>query len=182
MWFGLTGCNAAGKTTVVEWLQDHGHHATSCSDSIRAHLRKAGQEITRDNLIQGGRDLRAAGGAGVLAEMLRDANADRSDLAIDSIRTPAEVEALRVRPDFRLIEIRAARETRWQRLQARGRAGDPTDWETFVAQEEAELEAKDASGQALDATASMADILIDNEGNLEALETALEALLRPGGC
>ena len=69
----------------------------------------------------------------------------------------------------------------WQRLQDRGRAGDPTDWQTFVAQEEAELIAADDSGQALDATAALADILIDNEGNLAALHSALEALLKPDG-
>jgi dephospho-CoA kinase len=179
MWFGLTGRNAAGKTTIVEWLAAQGHIATSCSDSIRAHLQSQGLDITRDNLIQGGRDLRAAGGAGILAEMLRDAHQPDSDVAIDSIRTPAEVAALAERSEFRLIEVRALRDTRWQRLQDRGRAGDPTDWQTFVAQEEAELIAADDSGQALDATAALADILIDNEGDLAALHNALEALLKP---
>ena len=83
------------------------------------------------------------------------------------------------RPDFRLIEIRASREVRWQRLQSRGRSGDPTDWDTFVAQEESELEASDDSGQALIATAEMADIIIINDGEAEELRDALELLLRP---
>ena len=153
MWFGLTGRNASGKTTVVEWLVENGYVSTSCSDSIRAHLRSQG--------------------------MLRDEHAKTSSLVIDSIRTPAEVEALQERPDFRLIEIRASREVRWQRLQSRGRSGDPTDWDTFVAQEESELEALDDSGQALIATAEMADIIIFNDGETEELREALELLLRP---
>ena len=111
--------------------------------------------------------------------MLRDEHAKTSSLVIDSIRTPAEVEALQERPDFRLIEIRASREVRWQRLQSRGRSGDPTDWDTFVAQEESELEALDDSGQALIATAEMADIIIFNDGETEELRDALELLLRP---
>ena len=142
-------------------------------------MRAHGKEINRDNLIAGGRELRAAHGPAILAEMLRDANADAANLVIDSIRTPAEVEALRKRPDFRLIEVRASREARWRRLQSRGRVGDPTDWETFVAQEEAELVAADDSGQALNATAALADNVIINEDDSESLQDALELLLKP---
>jgi dephospho-CoA kinase len=179
MWFGLTGRNASGKTTVVNWLVDNDYIATSCSDSIRAHLKTQEKEINRDNLIAGGRELRAAHGPAILAEMLRDANTDVENLVIDSIRTPAEVEALRERPDFRLIEVRASRDVRWSRLQSRGRDGDPTDWETFVAQEEAELVAADESGQALEATAALADIVIINDGDSESLQEALKLLLKP---
>jgi dephospho-CoA kinase len=179
MWFGLTGRNASGKTTVVDWLVENGYTSTSCSDSIRAHLRSQGIEINRENLITGGRELRAAHGPGILAEMLRDEYVEATDLVIDSIRTPAEVQALQERPDFRLIEIRASREVRWQRLQSRSRAGDPTNWDTFVAQEEAELEASDESGQALIATAEMADIVIMNDGDAQELRASLELLLRP---
>ena len=119
MWFGLTGRNASGKTTVVDWLVDNGYVATSCSDSIRAYLKAQGKEIHRENLIAGGRELRAAHGPAILAEMLRDTNSNVENLVIDSIRTPAEVEALRERPDFRLIEVQASREVRWSRLQSR---------------------------------------------------------------
>ena len=153
--------------------------ATSCSDSIRTHLKTQGKEINRDNLIAGGRELRAAHGPAILAEMLRDANTAVEYLVIDSIRTPAEVKALRERPGFRLIEVRASREVRWSRLQSRGRDGDPTDWDTFVSQEDSELEASDDSGQALIATAEMADIVIINDGEAEELRDALEMLLRP---
>ena len=179
MWFGLTGRNASGKTTVVEWLVSQGFAATSCSDSIRTHLRKEGREINRDNLIAGGRELRSAQGPAILAEMLRDSNQHVEKLVIDSIRTPAEVVALRERENFRLIEVRTSREVRWQRLQARGRTGDPIDWETFVQQEESELVASDDSGQALLATAEMADIVIINDSDSDSLIKSLEVLLKP---
>ncbi|MDP6906140.1 MAG: AAA family ATPase [Candidatus Thalassarchaeaceae archaeon] len=179
MWFGLTGRNASGKTTVVEWLKKHGYKATSCSDSIRSWLHEEGEEITRENLIQGGRTLREMGGAGILAEMLRDSNSDEKKLVIDSIRTPAEVEALRQRVEFQLIEVRASREVRWERLQSRARPGDPETYELFVEQEEAELIAVNTSGQALDATAKMADIVINNNGISDELDRALENLLKP---
>jgi hypothetical protein len=51
--------------------------------------------------------------------------------------------------------------------------------ETFVAQEEAELVAADDSGQALEATAELADIVIINDDDAESLRDALELLLRP---
>ena len=48
------------------------------------------------------------------------------------------------------------------------------DKEVFLEQEEAEASSKDEAGQALDATAEMADIVIDNDGTLAELERKLE--------
>ena len=109
--------------------------------------------------------------------MLLKANENETNFAIDSIRTPYEAKALKERNDFKLIEVRATRDVRWERMQARGRKGDPTDYETFVQQEEAELKATDSSGQALDATAKEADIVVDNEGDLNALFLKIDQLL-----
>ena len=126
-------------------------------------------------MIEGGRELRRKGGAGILAEMLLDI-LDGNDAVVDSIRTPGEVEALRKRDDFMLIEIRANTETRWERLQSRARAGDPLDKETFMEQENAEAVAKDAAGQALNATAELADLVILNDGTEQELLSDLEEL------
>ena len=134
-------------------------------------------EITRDSLIDGGRTLRADGGPGVLAEMLLKQIPEGSDHVIDSIRTPAEVTALQTRTDFWLIEVRASEEIRWERLSSRGRAGDAETFEQFRTQEEAELKAVDDSGQALIATAEMADIVIQNEGSVAELEADMSTLL-----
>ena len=95
-----------------------------------------------------------------------------------SIRTPGEVEALREREDFILIEVQAGMETRWQRAQSRGRTGDISDKETFFANEEIEAVAKDESGQALNATAAMADLILVNDGSVEDLYSDLDEILR----
>ena len=175
MLIGLTGRNASGKSTLVGWFSDKGLRSVSCSDSIRSWLRDQGLETTRDALIEGGRQLRREGGAGVLAEMLLEI-LDGEDAVVDSIRTPAEVEALRNRGDFTLIEVRADEESRWRRMTERGRAGDPTDRSVFLSQEAAEASSKDKAGQALDATAVMADITILNDGSIEDLESKLEGI------
>ncbi len=177
MLVGLTGRNASGKTTVIEWFKAHGFGVNSCSDSIRHWLRSNGREINRDNLIDGGRKLRAMGGPGILAEMLLDRIGEGGNHAIDSIRTPAEVEALQKREDFIMIEICTSREVRWERLVARGRTGDAENFEQFVEQEESELVAHDESGQALIATAAMADIVIQNDGDVDELHGQLQALI-----
>ena len=169
---GLTGRNASGKSTLVSWFSERGLTSVSCSDSIRTWLRGQGIETTREALIEGGRELRRNGGAGVLAEMLLEI-LDGEDAVVDSIRTPAEVEALRSRGDFVLIEVRADEESRWQRMTSRGRSGDPTERDAFLSQEAAEAKSEDESGQALDATAEMADITVLNDGSIEDLEGKL---------
>ena len=175
MLVGLTGRNASGKSTLVSWFSGRGLTSVSCSDSIRTWLRGQGLETTREALIEGGRELRRDGGAGILAEMLLEI-LDGEDAVVDSIRTPAEVEALRSRGDFVLIEVRADEESRWQRMTSRGRAGDPTEKETFLSQEAAEAKSEDEAGQALDATAALADITVVNDGTIEELEGKLEAI------
>ena len=175
MLVGLTGRNASGKSTLVSWFSERGLRSVSCSDSIRTWLSDQGIETTREALIEGGRELRRNGGAGVLAEMLLEI-LDGEDAVVDSIRTPAEVEALRGRGDFFLIDVRADEEARWQRMTQRGRAGDSVEKEAFLSQEAAEATSKDEAGQALDATAAMADITVLNDGTLEDLEEKLEGI------
>jgi len=173
---GLTGRNASGKTTVVQWFAGRGVRTVSCSDSIRVWLAEQGIEESREALIEGGRELRRRGGSGILAEMLLEALGG-GDAVIDSIRTPGEVEALRARDDFILIEVTAGADSRWARARGRARPGDPADRATFVAQEESEEVASDEAGQALVATAEMADLILINEGTVDGLHEDLENLL-----
>ena len=176
MLVGLTGRNASGKTTVVQWFASRGVQTLSCSDSIRRWLSEEGIKETRESLIEGGRELRRRGGAGVLAEMLLE-ELSGDGAVIDSIRTPGEVEALRARDDFVLIEVRAAADSRWQRSKERARPGDPSDRAAFVSQEAEEEGALDAAGQALVATAEMADLILFNVGSIEDLHGELEDLI-----
>ena len=176
MLVGLTGRNASGKTTVVQWFASRGVQTLSCSDSIRRWLSEEGIKETRESLIEGGRELRRRGGAGVLAERLLE-DLSENGAVIDSIRTPGEVEALRARDDFVLIEVRAGADSRWQRAKERARPGDPSDRAAFVSQEAEEEVALDAAGQALVATAEMADLILFNVGSIENLHGDLEDLI-----
>ena len=176
MLLGVTGRHAAGKTTIVEWFASQGWNSCSCSDAIRHWLRESGQDITRENLTQGGRTLRSKGGGGVLAEMLLERMDSKKNTIIDSIRTPDEVHALRSRDDFLLLEVNVPLDLRWQRMQERGRDGDPINYEFFLKQEDSEAIAENSSGQALIATAELSDIVINNDGTLSELYDSLEIL------
>ena len=173
MIIGLTGRNGAGKGTVADWFQQRGFAFTSLSDVIRADLRDRGLAITRDHLIVAGRRLRHNGGPGVLAERILELIPADADFVVDSIRNPAEVDVLRTRTGFVLLEVAAEERTRYQRMIARARSGDATSFEEFQRQEHAELQSADSAAQQLVATAAMADHVVPNDGPVAELHAWL---------
>ena len=177
MIIGLTGRNGSGKGAVAEYFVGRGCSATSLSDELRAWLRGRGLEPTRDNLIDGGLQIRTEGGGGVLARLaLQRIARDGGDWVVDSVRNPMEVEALRERADFLLLDVQADVQTRFERVMARGRGGDALDFEQFLRQEQAELAPSNKAAQQLLATAELADIVVHNDGSIAALHEALAAV------
>src|SRR5262245_33974748 len=175
---GVAGGNAAGKGEVVRLLERRGFYPTSLSDVIRADLARDGKEPTRENMIERGRSLRERFGSAVLAERtLRGLATDRNHV-IDSIRHPAEVEALRAGGEFLLLWIEADSHLRFERSRARGRGGDAPDFESFQALEARELGSKDSAAQQLSAVRALAERVIRNDGDLAQLEAQLEEVLR----
>jgi dCMP deaminase len=179
MIIGLTGRNASGKTEVCRYLIIRGFESCSLSDAIRDEIRRRGEEITRETLIRVGNELRASHGPAVLAErVLMRLGYDRNHV-VDSIRNPAEVEALRRRKDFSLLAVEADEELRFQRSLARGRESTAQTLEQFIGEEARELQSDDPAGQQLLATIAMADHRITNNGALSDLHGQLARLL-PG--
>jgi dCMP deaminase len=177
MRIGVAGLNGSGKSEVVRFLEQRSFHAVSLSDVIRADLARDGLEPTRDHMIERGRLLRERHGLGVLAERAtRDLPPDRHHV-IDSIRHPAEVEALRAAGGFTLLWIDASIDERFARSRRRGRAGDGASLEEFQALEARELDSP-ASGQQLVRVQALADIVIVNNGDLAALHAELQQLLQ----
>ena len=154
---GVAGLNAAGKGEVVRLLERRSFYRASLSDVIRADLAREGKEPTRENMIQRGRALRERFGPAVLAERAQRALPSDRNHVIDSIRHPAEVEALRAGGDFLLLWVEAPPRVRFERSRARGRAGDGEDFARFE---------------------ELADLVIPNDGSLEELGAKLEEALR----
>ncbi len=178
MIIGLTGKFAAGKGAAADFFKAHGFSYLSLSDILREELAARGQEPSRENLIATGQALRREAGPAVLARRAVARLADHAeDTVIDSIRAPAEVEALRHLPGFFLLGIDAPAELRYARLKARGRIGDSESLGEFIRHEAAE-DTADPHGQRISATLALADTVIRNENTPEQLRARLEELLR----
>ena len=179
MIIGLTGKNGAGKTAVCDYLQARGFEYASLSDAIRAEIRRRGAEITREKLIKTGTEMREKGGPGILAERVLAALEKECNYVIDSIRNPAEVDALRRRPDFTLFVVEADAKTRFERSLVRARENAAATFKQFMDEENRELESENPAAQQLVATMSMADIAIENNDTIESLHGKLDEVLPP---
>ena len=171
---GIAGRNASGKSRAVEYLERRSFFGVSLSDAIREDLGADGLEPTRETMIERGRELRARFGPAVLAQRIERLLPSGRNCVIDSIRHPAEVEALRSAPDFKLLWIDASPEVRFERSRGRGRPGDAESFAEFEAQERRELESDDPAAQQLLRVAEMADAKIANDGTPDEFESELE--------
>jgi dephospho-CoA kinase len=174
---GLTGPNAAGKGEVSAWLRARGFTVHSLSDIVREEAGARGLPPERAHLIAVGTALREAGGPAVLADRLIPRLGERD--VVDSIRHPAEVAALRRVPGFILLGVDAPVELRFTRSRERKRPGDPETIAEFVSRERQENSANPA-GQQLAATFRLADRVVVNDGDLDALHGAVERAVLNG--
>jgi dephospho-CoA kinase len=171
---GLTGTNGAGKGEAAAFFQARGYAYASLSDILREELRDRGLDVTRDNLIRTGNELRAAFGSDILAR--RTMARITGPTVIDSIRNAREVEYFRANGDFVLLAIDAPIEVRFERVAARGRDESAATLEEFRKKEEEERVGGEAAQQ-LEACMSAADRHIWNDGTLEDFHRKLEELL-----
>lgn len=178
MIIGLTGKNAAGKGEVAQVLKEGGFDYLSLSDLLREALIEQGLELNRENLIRVGRELRKRYGGGYLADRaLQKIQVDKNFI-VDSIRNPREVEVLRRNPNFRLIHVVAKPQTRFERMKARNREGDPQNFQEFEALEAKEAASADPNAQQLDETSQLADAFLENNGSKEELQARVKDLIR----
>ena len=179
MIIGVSGLNGSGKGALLADLATRGYEILSLSDVVRDELAKKGLDETRERMIAAGNALRREHGPGALAQTLVSRLNAETSYGIDSIRHPAEVEALAaMSPDFRLIWVEASAKIRLERMQSRGRPGDPTTLSELDRLESLERGGSDASTQQLDAIRDLADFVLTNEAGLEQLATALDAVLQ----
>ena len=175
MIIGLTGTNASGKTSIVEYLKSKGFEYHSLSDVIREELTRRGLEHSRDNLRRVGNELRQTFGAAALAEIVSQ-NIGAKRVIIDSIRNVAEVARLRELKQFYLIAVDAPLEVRFQRAKSRGRAENADDIQAFADAENKE-KSRTATAQNIDQCMKLADFTIHNDGSLVDLHNKVDAIL-----
>ena len=175
---GMTGRNASGKTTAAQVLAARGFEYLSLSDVIREEAKKRQLPDVRENLIALGNELRERFGPGALAELTVARMQPDRNYAVDSIRHPAEVMALRKAGSFSLFHVFAPLEARFQRALVRDRAGDARTLQDFIRQEEREFASSNVAAQQLLETERLANRVIENNGTLEEFAAQLAGALR----
>ncbi|MDR1663106.1 MAG: dephospho-CoA kinase [Endomicrobium sp.] len=179
MIIGLTGFCCSGKDTVADYIsQKYGYKHFSLSDVIREIIKKVGLEPVRENLVIFGTKIREENGNGVLARKVLEKTRDGGRYCITSIRHSEEINELKKRKNFVLINIDASQDIRFERMQRRKRPGDPKTLKKFVEFEERESQVS-GSWQQLKKTANMADITFINDSNdITILKATVNNLLK----
>ncbi len=186
---GIVGKIAAGKTTVAKFLEEKGFCRVSCSDpliDLLTHRIDAYSwipelpektEPSRENLIEYGRHLKETYGEDVLIRLALDKMRHCRNVVIDGVRSKGEIEAVK-RHGGVVVYVHARPELRYERLIRRGASKDREirSFEDFKAMDDAEEELYHTS-----TLKNLADVVIDNNGTLEALRRRVEVLMKELG-
>ena len=144
---------------------------------MREEGKARGIELSRENLIKLGNELRTKNRPSILADLVIKNIKAKGNYVIDSIRNPFEVKALRKLSGFILIGIDAPVEIRFKRAIARKRPGDPETLEEFVEKERKE-NITDPANQQLENCLKLADTVIVNDSTIEELHKKLDLALK----
>lgn len=178
MIIGLTGTFAAGKDTVAEHLMTKGFEHHSTGDQIREIAEQRKIKQNRDVLRELGNELRDKFGSEYLCRRIIEEKAKTDKVVISGIRQPGEIEYLRTLGNFHLIAVDAPIEMRFERMKLRNREGDPKTLEELVEKERKEMESAGANAQRIHECMQMADSLVINDGDKEALDKKTDEILK----
>ncbi len=176
---GITGTLGAGKGTIVEFLVKEREFAHfPVRGFIRREIEKRGMPVNRDSMVVVANDLRAKHSPSYIVDCLfEEARLTGKNCVIESIRTPGEIESLRVKGNFYLFAVDADPHTRYMRIAERKSETDQIDFETFLANEEREMSSKDPNHQNLRKCIEMADYVFNNDQSVADLETSVALVL-----
>jgi len=174
MIIGLTGTNAAGKGTIVDFLKEKGFKHHTVRGYLTEKLQEQGLPIDRTNMQNLANRLREQNGPSYIVEQLYEQAKDSENAIIESIRCPGEITALRQRPGFLLFGVDADSILRFQRAYGRGSTTDQNiTYDKFMEDEQRERSNKEPFKQNLTKCLEEADIFFSNNGKIEELHAKL---------
>ena len=171
---GLVGRAGAGKDTVCQIMGSR-FPSVRMGDVVVEETKRRGLETNDENVGKVANDLRRKEGMDAIARRCvgRIGLLDSPIVIVNGIRGLEEVELFQAEfRHFVLVEVRAPDEVRCQRIMKRARADDVKDFQQFLARGRRE----DSWG--LGKAISMARYVIDNDGDLRALEARASEVLR----
>jgi len=172
---GLAGMPGAGKSVVVRVARERGYDIFVMGDVVREESRRRGLKPNPENIGKIMLELRHEEGPAVISKrsIPKIKHATRDKIIIDGIRSLDEVEEFRNNfSKFNLVAIHSSPEARFKRLYRRRRSDDPGNWEIYHERDMRELNV--GLGNAI----AMAEYIIVNEGELEALKKEVRKVLR----
>ncbi len=175
---GLIGQPSGGKDTVADYIvKKYEFVHVSTGDMLREYITKHNLgKTTRDVMQVVSTRLREQYGANYLVTQAIQHHPNKN-IIISGLRNPAEAQEIH-KAGGELLTVNSSLETRYVRAKSRGRVGDEIDFDTFCKQEKLEENNSDPNAQNLNAVLLMADEFIDNDDNLEALYTKVDAYMR----
>ena len=148
----------AGKSTIVNKLEELGFEKFSLGDGIRAEAKRRNIEPSGENLGKIMLEVREKNGPGAVAELIKEPiqNSIEEVVIIDGVRSIAEIDVLKKIGDVKLLAVQASSETRFNFLSSRGRSDDPKTRENFEERDNREI------GVGIDKSIENADKIITN--------------------
>ena len=170
----VVGMPGAGKSIVVDTAKkEYGLPVYTMGDVVREETMKRYGVITPETMTRTARELREKYGPEYVAvKTLERIGRDKDVVLIDGVRSLDEVEYFKKHGDVVIVAIHASPKTRFKRLLARKRPGDPRSWEDFVARDLTEL--RFGIGNVI----ALADYMIVNEGDVEDTRREVRRVLK----
>lgn len=165
---GLAGEMASGKGTVAQYLIGEKCASTyRFSTMLRDVLDRLHLEQSRENMQHLSTIIRKTYGEDTLARvMAEDVKRDKNNIVVvDGVRRMDDVKYLKELPEFKLVYIDVDLRTRYERIIERSENVDDQN-KTF---EEFIVQSKDESEIQIAGLREYADIVIDNNGDVDAL-------------
>jgi len=163
----VAGMPGAGKSIFVEIARErYNLPVYTMGDVVREEALRRYGVVSPDTMLKTALELRREFGLDYVAaktfeKIYRVCQAGCEAVVIDGVRSIDEVEYFKRRGDVVIVAIHASPKTRFNRLLARGRPGDPKTWEEFATRDKIELEL------GLGSVIALADYMIINEGGIE---------------
>ena len=142
---------------------------------LRDILQRIYQDISRENMQKISTILREGFGDDLLAKVIYNdiLNSNEKMIVIDGVRRLPDIEILRSLPEFKLLFIDTDIENRYQRLIQRNENIDDRNktFDDFQKEDQAEAEIN------IDKLKSIADYIIDNNGNIDNLYKQIDKII-----
>ena len=176
---GITGTLGAGKGTIVDYLvSNYGFKHYSVRNYLIEEAKKQNLPLNRDTYVIIANHLREIHSPSYLIdELYKEAAKTGKDAIIESIRTEGEIASLRKKENFSLWAVDADPKIRYERIVARQSETDRISFDTFLENEQREMNAEDPTKQNLAACIQNADIVFTNNENYEKLFDKIENYL-----